>query len=84
MWGEISGAGALGTVELLGTLEYVVKQAVRTRGTYKRRQDKSIRKFGGGYPACPGPSLPLPLTDHAAPSNGMAGLGGAGGRRHKW
>ena len=35
------------SAELLGTLAYVVEQAVRTHGTYKRQQDKTICKFGG-------------------------------------
>ena len=33
--------------ELLGTLEEVVKQAVRVKGTYKKRADGTTRAFGG-------------------------------------
>ena len=35
------------SAELLSELQYLVQQAVRNRGTYKVRSDKSIRVFGG-------------------------------------
>jgi len=35
------------SAELLGTLESVVRQAVRVHGTYKKRPDGSTRAFGG-------------------------------------
>ena len=35
------------SAELLSELQYLVRQAVRTQGTYKVRLDKSIRPFGG-------------------------------------
>ena len=42
----IDEAGML-SAELLGGLEYVVKQAIRIRGTYKKRPDGTTRVFGG-------------------------------------
>ena len=35
------------SAELFGALEYVVKKAIRTRNTYKKRPDGSKRPFGG-------------------------------------
>ena len=35
------------SAELLSELQYLVRQAVRGPGTYKKRPDKSIRPFGG-------------------------------------
>ena len=35
------------SAELLGTLESVVREAVRVNGTYKKRPDGSTRPFGG-------------------------------------
>lgn len=35
------------SAELLSELQYLVRQAVRGPGTYKKRSDKSIRPFGG-------------------------------------
>ena len=36
------------SAKLLGTLDNVIKQTVRARGTYKKRQDQPIRKGCGG------------------------------------
>ena len=35
------------SAELLGTLERVVSTAVRVKGTYKKRNDRTARVFGG-------------------------------------
>ena len=37
----------MNSAELIGQLEYVVRKAVRTVGTYKKRTDGSTRAFGG-------------------------------------
>ena len=38
---------SMDSAELLGALGYVVKPAVRVQGAYKKRQDGSMRAFGG-------------------------------------
>ena len=42
----IDEAGML-SAELMGSLQYIVSQAIRMRGTYKKREDGSMRVFGG-------------------------------------
>ena len=38
---------SMDSAELLGALEYVVKTAIRVKGTYKKRKDGTTRVFGG-------------------------------------
>ena len=38
---------SLFSAELLGALQSMITQVVRTRGTYKNRADKTVRAFGG-------------------------------------